>query len=78
MDNTKEVLTQAKWELKRLAQEEKNLQEKKEQSELEFKRDCRRTAMQLASRSKIDKADDAINDAEKYYKWLTEPDTDQR
>lgn len=44
--------------------------DQKELRESEFKRDCRRTSLQLASRNGKLTVDDILEDADKMYLWL--------
>ena len=62
MDKTKEVLANAAIEL--------NLQAQLEAHQLQFKQDCRRTAMNLAERVINKSGGDIISEASKIYNWL--------
>ena len=53
------------------------LLDEREREATRFKQDCRRTAMQLASRSSSG-TESMVVDAQKIYEWLTEPITDNR
>lgn len=73
MANENGLTPQENYELRKVELERKNLQERKEQSELEFKRDCRRTALQLAERMSGKGERSAIgtlSEAEVLYQWL--------
>lgn len=77
MEKIRRVLSQAELELQSLERAEKNLLERKEQSLVDFKRDSRRTALQLSERftkngegNKASEATLILANAELIYHWL--------
>lgn len=73
MDKTKKVLTDIHSELVNESIKE-NLKAQQEAMDKSWRQDCRRTAIQLASRSNTLVQTGMLKDADEIYKWLVEPD----